>query len=244
MRLLLLVPTIVFCHYASIFFLNNFTGAKFYIFWHIFGYEFVYWSSTIYFEFLDQKFPNHPQKLKSPSNSKYSFKDMATQSFRNHFIQFFIWTFCYYIFEPKEYSHSIFATFFWFLMNYIVFDLFFYVGHYAMHFFPQMKQMHNLHHETFATSAVSCHHMTFPDFILESLGGGVLIMTCLFPLGASPMALVSFLCFGILNGTVSHSGWDFWFLNDPRTHFLHHAKYKVNLSGGVFDHIFGTSLKE
>jgi sterol desaturase/sphingolipid hydroxylase (fatty acid hydroxylase superfamily) len=240
MRLLLLTTTILFCHYGSVFLHQYFSGAKLFAIWYIFGYETIYWASSIYFEFLDQKFPDHPQKLKSSSTSKHTFKDMAFQSLKNQIAQFLVLTCCFHIFEPKEYNHSIFSTFFWFILNYVVFDFVFYVGHYAMHFFPQMKQMHNLHHETFATSAVSCHFMTFPDFFLESLGGGVAIITILLPLGGSPMASISFFLFAILNGIISHSGWDFWFLNDPRTHFVHHAKYKVNLSAGVFDSLFGT----
>jgi sterol desaturase/sphingolipid hydroxylase (fatty acid hydroxylase superfamily) len=243
MRLLLLAPTIFFCHFLSIYLHQYLTGAKLFAFWYLFGYELIFWTSVFYFEFLDQKYPNHPQKLKSSSISKHTFKDMAIQSLKNHIAQFISWTFCFHIFEPKEYNHSIFSTFFWFSMNYILFDLFFYIGHFGMHFFPKMKEMHKLHHETFATSAISCHHMTFLDFILESLGGGIAIISILLPLGGSPMATISFLLFGILNGTVSHSGWDFWFLNDPRTHFLHHSKYKVNISAGVFDRVFGTFQK-
>ena len=243
MRFLLLIPSILFCHYLYLYLKNYLYDHQLLFFVYTFGYELTYWSCSFFFEYLDRNYPNHEKKLKSKSTSKYTFEECALQSAKNNFVQFFVWNFLFYYFTRLDYKYndSLLATFIWFFIIYTVFDFTFYVGHFGMHNIPSWKSIHDLHHETYATCGVSCHMMTFPDFIFESLGCGASVIILLFPFGCSPMAIYAFLSHGIMNGVVSHSGWDIWFLNDPRTHFLHHLKYKVNFSGGIFDHVFQTA---
>lgn len=143
------------------------------------------------------------------------------------------------------------------------FDLAFYVGHRLMHL-PKIQDIHVLHHSSFATSAISVHYMSPVDFFLESFfPSAIAVIICfsipnlLLPfLGIgfaqneySPTwvscfaslccAIITFFGFGGFNSVWVHSGYVFPYLPDPREHYLHHMKFRVNFSFAL-DRFLGT----
>jgi sterol desaturase/sphingolipid hydroxylase (fatty acid hydroxylase superfamily) len=237
---------VYFCHHFYIYFKQKtqLSSPSSFILVYLLTYETIFWTFSIFFEFLDRTWKDHPNKIKSKTIMKHSFVTMFPQVLLNHILQGSIWFFCATQTEMKEdFRINLFETFFWFLMIYIVFDAIFYAGHYAMHHVKFMKPFHMIHHETFSTSGISGHYMSVVNFFFDSIAPGIVIILLMFPLGCTPMGFISFAAYGIFNTVVVHSGWNFKYMPDPLPHFYHHTKYNVNYSAGIFDKIFKTELK-
>jgi sterol desaturase/sphingolipid hydroxylase (fatty acid hydroxylase superfamily) len=195
---------------------------------------------------------NFKKRYKIPDSrvSIHSRYHTFSVAFRNDVIQVIAWSVLSIFYFDKyttDISNSPFVIrhaihLFWNLACFFVFDLIMYYGHIWMHSTKRWRSMHQEHHETFATSGLSSHFMSFPDFIIESIGIVIVYIVILIPLGCPLVPILQFLSYGIYNTIFVHSGWDFSFTPDPRPHYLHHLRYRVNYGIGLFDRIYSTEL--
>eukprot|EP01102_Stenamoeba_stenopodia_P007883 TRINITY_DN2227_c0_g1_i1.p1 TRINITY_DN2227_c0_g1~~TRINITY_DN2227_c0_g1_i1.p1 ORF type:complete len:361 (+),score=49.35 TRINITY_DN2227_c0_g1_i1:679-1761(+) len=155
------------------------------------------------------------------------------------------------------------VSFLWLFPLAFAFDIAFYIGHRLMHL-PKIQDIHVLHHSSFATSAISVHYMSPVDFFLESFfPSAISVISCfaipnvLMPLlgiyfsqgdysaawvscfSSLCCAIITFFGFGAINSVWVHSGYVFPYLPDPREHYLHHMKFRVNFSFAL-DRLLGT----
>lgn len=158
----------------------------------------------------------------------------------NEVAQFIVFSILMFKFcKNEDYNTGIVYNLFWNIIINLGNDIISYIGHVWMHNTENFKNVHDLHHQTLATSAFTSHYMGFVDFFLESI---ILIIfsSILLPLGCSPIAILQFASYGIYNTVVVHSGYDFPYLPSPESHWIHHKFYKVNFSFGITDSLFGT----
>eukprot|EP01080_Neovahlkampfia_damariscottae_P004487 gene4487-7868_t len=241
MRIATLPILIVVAHYGYLYVRNNrnYKEANILSMLYLAYYETIFWTTSVVFHFMDKYMKNHPNKIQSKNETNLDILDAIPTILLNHFVQFFVWSFMFQVSLRNDYSDSLILTFIWFLAIYVAFAAVFYFGHYAEHKLQFLKTTHVLHHETFATKAFTGHYMTLIDFFFQSIFGGCAGIALCF-LGCSPMAVLAFVSYGIFNTVVTHSGWDFEYLPDPKIHMAHHSKYFVNYGCGIFDEIFNT----
>ncbi len=119
----------------------------------------------------------------------------------------------------------------WAVFYALGYDLVFYAGHRAMHYFPfkLYDSLHRLHHSSYATCGVSHHYMTPIDYLLEVILPAVIPLMVL---GVYAPSFGMFLGIGGWNGVVVHSGWDLPLCPNPTDHFTHHVHYYYNYALG------------
>jgi len=117
---------------------------------------------------------------------------------------------------------SLLGTAFGFIKHLATADVLLTVGHWAMHAprFQYLRKSHHLHHSSWAIVSISGYYMSVLDAFLEHF-----TITISFLLwgelgGFMPTAFTV----GAFNVLVTHSGWDIWFLPDPKKHYLHHVR--------------------
>lgn len=212
-----------------------------------FFHEFWYFAPAIIFELMDREIlvsSEFKKTYKQKSiNSKYSFGFMSLIVLRNHVIQYVVFCFLV-IYNNNDTIEAWYHTLGWSVIFFLVTDWTLFFGHYFMHLTEWIyKVTHSLHHNTFASQAVSAHFMTVIDFFLESMLP-MIVSVLFFKYGASSIALLSFACAGALNTTVVHSGYEIPLFSSPKLHYLHHLKYNFNFSIGITDYLFQTNIDE
>lgn len=179
-----------------------------------------FWIPAILFEIFD-RFASNNFKKKYKLKERVppmSFFEASKSSFVNHILQHCFLSGAIRIttsyFNSKlgndllsyprlMFNDSLLHTFGWVIIFFFTHDILFYVGHFLMHRWRWLyRKVHVMHHLTFATQAITAHHMGFVDFILESAGEIFFMVVCFFPLGASHIAFVAFACVGVFNGVI------------------------------------------
>lgn len=128
---------------------------------------------------------------------------------------------------------------------YVIYDIVFWVGHRIMHTAPVYKNVHKLHHTSFATTAICCHYMTVTDFMLELELPGLVCFLAVDLLKLAPGAMLAFMLMGSTNGASVHSGWKLGIyciplLTSAESHYWHHNRLKCNYAIGLVDACAGT----
>lgn len=239
---------VVICHYFYHLFRYTFLLSDLMttIILNIFLYEIFFWVPALIFEWMDRDGFSKELKKRfklTEVESKVTFWDTVISSILNQICQHIVISFLMYL-VLRKFDESFISTIFWIFVYYIIHDIVFYFGHLLMHKWKWLYQkVHKKHHQVFASIAASAHYMTWFDFFLESMCEAIFHVLC-FPFGASPIAFISFSCAGVFNGVVVHSGYDIPYLPDPKRHYFHHTKYKVNYSIGPLDRMLGTNYEE
>lgn len=239
---------VIVCHYFYhlIRYIFTFSDLMTSLILNILLYEFFFWVPALIFEWMDRGGISKELKLKyklPEIKTNVRFTDTVIVSILNQIGQHIVISILMYI-ALKKFDESFTSTLTWILVYYIIHDLIFYFGHLIMHKWAWLYQkVHKKHHLVFASIAASAHYMQWFDFFLESMSESICHVLC-FPFGASPIAFISFSCAGVFNGVVVHSGYDFPFLPDPKRHYFHHTKFKVNYSIGPLDKVLGTNYEE
>lgn len=130
-------------------------------------------------------------------------------------------------------------TLFELLIVFLIYDLFFYTGHYFLHF-PSIYKYHKKHHSVNGTIGISAIYMDKLDFLLEV----VLPFTACFYI--SNCNLVTSYCLGIIgsiNTVTTHMIYDLPFIPYSPEHFTHHLELKNNYGILIMDNLFGTKVK-
>jgi len=211
----------------------------------------IAWSAILGCEYLDRTKSTMFKKLKPPKfaqakgQKEPSFNMQLPVVVRNMFFAI-SWAFgCGYFlhwyvkpFTRSEHD-SLLRTFVWFFVHLATADVVFYTSHVAMHQVPWARKTHLLHHTSWAISGLAGYYMSPIDFFFEHLSA----FLALFFWGEFGPQWVATIAAGSWNVVLSHSGYDFPFGPDPRQHWLHHAKYKVNY-GIILDKVFNTQLAE
>jgi len=97
---------------------------------------------------------------------------------------------------------------------------------------------HNLHHQSWATSAVSSYYMTVIDYTAEHMSVFV-PMVVWRQVGPHWPIVIALATWHVI---ATHSGWDLMIGPDPKDHFIHH-NVNVNYNLGIFfDQVFGTFM--
>lgn len=212
------------------------TSIIFYLVFYL-GVEVIF---MIIFEVLDQTPVLKEKYKKHQEETKVGKFEILKVLIFNELVQFAVFCLLMKKFCTEEnYNTNIFYSLFWQIIINLGNDFISYIGHIWMHQTENFKKIHDLHHQTLATSGFTSHYMSLPDFFLESI---ILIiyMALLMPFGCSPIPILQFSSFGIFNTVVVHSGYDISFFPSPESHWNHHKYYKINYSFGITDHLFGT----
>eukprot|EP01080_Neovahlkampfia_damariscottae_P003261 gene3261-5704_t len=208
-------------------------------------FEIIYFGSGFVYWWMDNggisKESKEKYKLPEIHSTKASTLKIVFNVLRNHVVLFLLCNLLIPRTLQTNFNESIIATLIWNGLEYALFDIIFYFGHRAMHSVSWLRFTHFEHHNTYATIGLTGHYMEMIDFFFEVAFEQLGFVIILMPFGLSPMAYLGFANLGIFNTVVVHSGYDFFYLPDPRPHYLHHKNIKVNYSIGVLDSVFKTS---
>lgn len=257
--------------------MNNFTIV--YFFTNAFC---VFWSSSLFFDYLDyvlfvrvlpeklgktQKFPLQlrkdfafpsiysivfevtrrwipyhllPSRKLHTKNTEKEFTEVAPVCLFNLLSAIFLVSISFKAFGSIASGNSSFLmSFFKVIVNLLIGDVIFFIGHYLMHHsFAFYSYAHALHHRSFSTSAVTAYYNHWLDYLLETtlpMAFPIIILKA----RGSTLSLLAF--FGVFNAVAAHSGWDLPLFPDPHQHFMHHQKQYVNYGILVSDDLAKTA---
>lgn len=117
-------------------------------------------------------------------------------------------------------------------------EILFYACHWMFHRDWAYRRFHRVHHEYVAPRAFSFHYAHPVEHILCNLGPVIIAVTAV---NCHPVTLFVFMLFAVLNGIVTHSGFNLPFAMWSVHHEFHHATADGNFSvAAVTDRLFGT----
>lgn len=119
-------------------------------------------------------------------------------------------------------------------------DIAFFITHWLLHTKPLYKY-HKLHHDTFATNALTGYYQSGVDqFLISTFANnfGVLLL-------GTRLHMASILIAGLVGGlniAHSHGSYEFPFMPTSYDHYYHHVLRNVHYGFGPMDWLFGTDV--
>eukprot|EP00164_Ancoracysta_twista_P002067 GFYU01002723.1.p1 GENE.GFYU01002723.1~~GFYU01002723.1.p1 ORF type:complete len:148 (+),score=38.01 GFYU01002723.1:248-691(+) len=127
------------------------------------------------------------------------------------------------------------------VLQYAVYETFFYWNHRILHHPSLYDAYHKLHHKTYASVGISAIYMTWTDFMLTQM---MPIVSGAYLINSPPVLGLLGTTVGSINAIHSHSAYKFPCMPTPESHDDHHSKYLVNFGTGPWDTIMKTNTLE